>query len=122
MALLNRFITERRPDFYIPLSKVDANMQTAKRRDAARQGSFYFRNRTSDSSDTSYELKSTNEILNGVEGGFAGLIPLVREYLDSLALPQEDAQRLHRYLRFLSLRASGMCTPWWQCCRWHKQS
>ncbi|OAX39118.1 GCS-domain-containing protein [Rhizopogon vinicolor AM-OR11-026] len=43
IVLLSRAILAFNLNFYIPISKVDANMSRAQRRDAARSGKFYFR-------------------------------------------------------------------------------
>ena len=43
MVLLTRVILSFDLNFYMPISKVDANMQTAQGRDAARHALFYFR-------------------------------------------------------------------------------
>ncbi|KAJ8595689.1 GCS-domain-containing protein [Rhizopogon salebrosus TDB-379] len=42
-VLLSRAILAFNLNFYVPISKVDANMARAQRRDAARSGKFYFR-------------------------------------------------------------------------------
>jgi glutamate--cysteine ligase catalytic subunit len=109
IALLSRVIVKNRLDFYIPISKVDENMEIAKKRNAAADGRFFFRNNLSPSQgDTSYRPMSSDEILNGVVGGFIGLIPLVSEFLPSMALDTATLHRVNEYLRYLSLRASGM--------------
>ncbi|PKU29984.1 hypothetical protein llap_19712 [Limosa lapponica baueri] len=43
VVLLTRVILSYKLDFLIPLSKVDENMKVAQKRDAVRQGMFYFR-------------------------------------------------------------------------------
>uniref|UniRef100_A0A8C4UWU8 Glutamate--cysteine ligase n=1 Tax=Falco tinnunculus TaxID=100819 RepID=A0A8C4UWU8_FALTI len=43
VVLLTRVILSYKLDFLIPLSKVDENMKMAQKRDAVRQGMFYFR-------------------------------------------------------------------------------
>ncbi|XP_042328925.1 glutamate--cysteine ligase catalytic subunit isoform X3 [Sceloporus undulatus] len=43
VVLLTRVILSYKLDFLIPLSKVDENMKVAQKRDAVRQGLFYFR-------------------------------------------------------------------------------
>ncbi|KAG6885915.1 hypothetical protein C0993_007933 [Termitomyces sp. T159_Od127] len=43
IVLVSRAILKFNLNFYIPISKVDENMQRAQRRDAARSGKFYFR-------------------------------------------------------------------------------
>lgn len=43
IVLLSRAILTFGVNFYIPISKVDENMERAQRRDAARKGRFFFR-------------------------------------------------------------------------------
>lgn len=43
VVLLSRAILQFNLNFYIPISKVDENMQRAQKRDAARSGKFFFR-------------------------------------------------------------------------------
>lgn len=43
IVLLSRAILAFNLNFYLPISKVDQNMERAQRRDAARSGKFYFR-------------------------------------------------------------------------------
>ncbi|KZT42485.1 glutamate-cysteine ligase catalytic subunit [Sistotremastrum suecicum HHB10207 ss-3] len=44
IVLLSRAILSFGLNFYVPMSKVDANMQRAQKRNAAREGTFFFRN------------------------------------------------------------------------------
>ena len=43
IVLLTRVILSFQLNFLLPLSKVEENMKEAQKRDAARQGRFYFR-------------------------------------------------------------------------------
>ena len=54
-----------------------------------------------------YTKMSLNDIFNGVENEFPGLIPLVEDYLKDLHLDVHSSCTLHRYLRFISKKASG---------------
>lgn len=77
IVLLTRVILSFGLNFYIPLSKVDANMQTAHKRDAVLNEKFYFRKNVFTASQSSsrpgtpvedddeYELMTMNEIING---------------------------------------------------------
>lgn len=80
IVLLTRVILSFGLNFYIPISKVDANMQTAHKRDAVLNDKFYFRKNifgrpkpngqpstaTVDEEDEdAYELMTLNEIVNG---------------------------------------------------------
>jgi glutamate--cysteine ligase catalytic subunit len=79
IVLLTRVILSFGLNFYIPLSKVDANMQTAHKRDAVLNDKFYFRKNVftsrapndqarasvDDTDEDEYELMTMNEIVNG---------------------------------------------------------
>ena len=79
IVLLTRVILSFGLNFYIPISKVDANMQTAHKRDAVLNEKFYFRKNvfTSQSpngqsrgpvdeeDEDAFELMTLNEIVNG---------------------------------------------------------
>ena len=45
--------------------------------------------------------------MNGKEGEFVGLIPLVRQYLDSMEMRADERDDIDGYLRLISGRASG---------------
>ena len=45
--------------------------------------------------------------MNGKEGRFIGLIPLVCQYLDSMEMRAEERDTIDGYLRLISGRASG---------------
>lgn len=163
IVLLSRVILAFNLNFYIPMSKVDENMDVAHERDAVITQSFYFRKNIfksstgsgflcdcghvhnaslvgghaecididnfcgraedssgSDSDSEPFELMTLDEIMNGKplcrngrpEGfAFAGLIPLIRGYLDALTIDPMTRARLHLYLDFIADRASGdLCT------------
>ncbi|CAN8067831.1 unnamed protein product [Agarophyton chilense] len=163
IVLLSRVILAFNLNFYIPMSKVDENMETAHGRDAVNNEAFYFRKNVfksstgssflcdcghvhnaslvgshagrvdidnfcgapddssgSDSDSDPYDLFTLDEIFNGKplcrngrpEGSaFAGLIPLMRGYLDALKIDAMTRARLYLYLDFISDRASGaLCT------------
>lgn len=79
IVLLTRVILSFGLNFYIPISKVDTNMQTAQKRDAVLNEKFYFRknvftSRTpngqpgtpaNEEDEDEYELMTMNEIVNG---------------------------------------------------------
>ncbi|GAV03361.1 hypothetical protein RvY_13795 [Ramazzottius varieornatus] len=130
IVLLTRVILSFQLNFLIPLSKVEENMKEAQKRDAARQGQFYFRKdilcEHKVSSCKSYQscarpkkneyVKMTvNEIFNGKEGEFPGLIPLIKDYLRNMDVDAETSCTLLTYLRFIRKKASGelMTTASW---------
>lgn len=57
--------------------------------------------------EDAYEEMSIDEIFNGKDNYYPGLIPLVHSYIDQLNLDQETNERLRLYLDFISQRASG---------------
>jgi glutamate--cysteine ligase catalytic subunit len=50
---------------------------------------------------------SIDAIMNGKPGEFSGLIPLVREFFNTLVVPEPVRIQVDRYLTFLSDRAAG---------------
>jgi len=94
----------------VPLSKVDENMWRAHEMDAVRRRSFWFR---SDLSGAAGAREMTvAEIVNGRDGGFGGLIPICRRYLEHVSSAPGAHPRVHEYLDLIEGRASGrLSTP-----------
>ncbi|KAF6113891.1 glutamate-cysteine ligase catalytic subunit [Phyllostomus discolor] len=124
VVLLTRVILSYKLDFLIPLSKVDENMKVAQRRDAVRQGMFYFRKdickggnavvdgcgRAQNSPELAteeYTLMSIDTIINGKEGVFPGLIPILNSYLESMEVDVDTRCSILNYLKLIKKRASG---------------
>jgi len=107
VILVSRMILAKRPNLYVPISKLEESMQAAKRREAVTRERFWFRPSAS-ASDTSAPpaLLSVQEILMGM-GAYAGLIPLCRRYLDEEGCDWATRAPLERYLDFIALRAEG---------------
>jgi glutamate--cysteine ligase catalytic subunit len=114
--LLARAITEQQLDLYMPISKIDANMEAAHKRDAVTQQRFWFRrshsaNDYSAASGTEFKMLaqlSLGEIFNGsVEKGVVGLLHRVRAVLDREGCVGEERAKLEAYLDFVGRRASG---------------
>lgn len=105
-------------------------MATAHRRNSVLADKFWFRknlfperpisNRTSPATtrpatpmpaapvEDEYELMTINEIMNGKsDGSFAGLIPLIESYLDTVNVDVETRCELAGYLGLVRKRASG---------------
>lgn len=99
LMLLTRAILAFGVDYYIPISQVDENMARAQRRDAVRAEKFFFR-----VGDNVKEC-SIAELFVGTET--PGFIPLVRRYLDTLAVAAGERQRLDEYLDLIAARATG---------------
>lgn len=65
--------------------------------------------------NNSYEEMTIDEIFNGKDCYFPGLLPLVYAYLDFVKCDEETFQHIDQYLKFVSLRATGslMTTATW---------
>ncbi|XP_029451573.1 glutamate--cysteine ligase catalytic subunit [Rhinatrema bivittatum] len=124
VVLLTRVILSYKLDFLIPLSKVDENMKVAQKRDAVRQGMFYFRKDISKAGNAvveecdaaqngtetcaeNYTLMSIDTIINGKEGIFPGLIPILNSYLESMEVDVDTRCTILKYLKLIKKRASG---------------
>ncbi|XP_053315398.1 glutamate--cysteine ligase catalytic subunit [Spea bombifrons] len=124
VVLLTRVILSYKLDFLIPLSKVDENMKVAQKRDAVRQGMFYFKkdickvgNPVVDSCCTAYNgtetdpeeytLMSIDTIINGKEGVFPGLLPILNSYLENMEVDVDTRCTILNYLKLIKKRASG---------------
>lgn len=121
VVLLTRVILSFDLNLLIPLSKVDENMVSAQQRDAARQGKFFFRktlkkcptavngdvqNGDIDCGDE-YELMTIDKIINGKDGEFPGLIPLIESYLGNVDVDIDTRCTISQYLKLIQRRASG---------------
>ncbi|XP_046478901.1 glutamate--cysteine ligase isoform X1 [Neodiprion pinetum] len=121
VVLLTRVILSYKLNLLIPISKVDENMAKAQKRDAVKKEKFWFRRDiTSDAkqcpdNETEYTEFSVNEIINGKDGDFPGLIPLVNSYLSSMDVDADTHCTIQRYLKLIQRRASGelMTTAAW---------
>jgi len=107
VCLLTHVIRELKPNFYMPISKIDENVQTAHIRDAVRQETFWFR-KSLDNEDSSIAKLTINEIMNGSDK-FLGVIPLVNKFLELKKdqISQEAFEKFSIYLQFIGARASG---------------
>uniref|UniRef100_A0A8B9JT67 Glutamate--cysteine ligase n=1 Tax=Astyanax mexicanus TaxID=7994 RepID=A0A8B9JT67_ASTMX len=127
IVLLTRVILSYKLDFLIPLSKVDDNMKVAQKRNAVQEGMFYFRKdifkgkgtfRTltcilaqngveNDGDSEEYILMSIDTIINGKEGVFQGLIPILNCYLENMEVDVDTRCTILNYLKLIKKRASG---------------
>uniref|UniRef100_A0A673UGS5 Glutamate--cysteine ligase n=1 Tax=Suricata suricatta TaxID=37032 RepID=A0A673UGS5_SURSU len=124
VVLLTRVILSYKLDFLIPLSKVDENMKVAQKRDAVLRGMFYFRKdickggntvvdgygkaqNSSDVATEDYALMSIDTIINGKEGVFPGLIPILNSYLENMEVDVDTRCSILNYLKLIKKRASG---------------
>ncbi|KAF2502396.1 glutamate-cysteine ligase Gcs1 [Lophium mytilinum] len=141
MVLITRAILSFDLNFYIPITKVSKNMENTHIRDAVSSQKFWFRKnpfpprsgRATSAHGTAspatasrpatplgpvedeYELMTINEVMNGQETGFPGLIPLVESYLNSMNVDVETRCELARYLDLIRKRADG---TYWTAAKW----
>lgn len=113
VMLLSRVILGLKLNLYIPMSKLEENMQEAGQRDACTKERFWFRTdvvsdegKEASHPPQPYELMSIAEILGGKEG-FPGLIPICETYLDSAGYDSETNALLKKYMTFIMGRAQG---------------
>uniref|UniRef100_A0A671YMG5 Glutamate--cysteine ligase n=1 Tax=Sparus aurata TaxID=8175 RepID=A0A671YMG5_SPAAU len=130
VVLLTRVILSYKLDFLIPLSKVDENMKVAQKRNAVQEGMFYFRkdifkgcnpvfdgtasaqngletDGANDCGNEEYTLMSIDTIINGKEGVFQGLIPILNCYLENMEVDVDTRCTILNYLKLIKKRASG---------------
>ena len=143
IVLITRAILSFNLNFYIPITRVSENMETAHIRNAVSSQKFWFRkspfpaqpasrsNGTGTSTpanmpsrpstpglvEDEYEQMSVNEIINGQnkEAGFPGLIALVESYLNSMNVDVETRCDLATYLDLIRKRANG---TYWTAAKW----
>ncbi|EAT81827.2 hypothetical protein SNOG_10433 [Parastagonospora nodorum SN15] len=143
IVLITRAILSFNLNFYMPITRVSENMETAHIRDAVSTQKFWFRknpfssHKSSSGTGTStpaeapsrpptpvgpvedeYEQMTINEVINGqqsAEGGFPGLIPLVESYLNSMNVDVETRCDIATYLDLIRKRANG---TYWTAAKW----
>jgi glutamate--cysteine ligase catalytic subunit len=144
IVLITRAILSFDLNFYIPITRVTENMETAHRRDAVLREKFWFRkdpfprrphtaktNGVNGSNTNSrpptppqipvedeYEQMTIDEVINGQKsdnGKFPGLIPLVESYLNSMNVDVETRCELATYLDLIRKRANGRL---WTTAKW----
>ncbi|XP_014489280.1 PREDICTED: glutamate--cysteine ligase catalytic subunit [Dinoponera quadriceps] len=112
-VLLTRVILSYKLNLLIPISKVDQNMARAQKRDAVKAEKFWFRRditsdaKIPDDAQTEYTEFTINEIINGKDGGFPGLVPLVNSYLANMDVDADTHCTIQRYIKLIQKRASG---------------
>lgn len=109
IALLGQAILAKDFNFYIPMSKVEANMKTAHSRDAALK-KYHFKKDVHSRDFETVEL-TIDQIVNGCDT-FIGLNQMIKSHLNSrfgvtLSRDDRENQRLYYYLELISQRASG---------------
>uniref|UniRef100_A0A8C7S6M9 Glutamate--cysteine ligase n=1 Tax=Oncorhynchus mykiss TaxID=8022 RepID=A0A8C7S6M9_ONCMY len=106
IVLLTRVILSYKLDFLIPLSKVDENMKVAQKRNAVQEGIVLAKCLNSEG-DNEYTLMSIDTIINGKEGIFQGLIPILNCYLENMEVDVDTRCTILNYLKLIKRRASG---------------
>lgn len=108
-------------NLYVPISKVDDNMQRAQARDSCGSGRFFFRKDIfrhrgvpGAKVEDEYEEMTMDEIINGEKKNgklererVPGLMSVVKTYLRTLNIDDMTQASLDRYLELISDRASG---------------
>lgn len=126
LVLFTRTILAMGYNLYMPISYVEENMRRAQLKDAVTDQKFYFRRNSFDvppvsdnngrvsqrmvpkPSDIDIVEVTLDEIFNGsFENNMKGIIPAVMHYLHSLGTCEYTLTGIHKYLTFLSKRASG---------------
>ncbi|XP_047535750.1 glutamate--cysteine ligase catalytic subunit isoform X1 [Vanessa atalanta] len=130
VVLLTRVILSYNLNFVMPISKVDENMQRAQRRGACTEQRFWWRRDVGaprtvapdapaapaapaapdapDTPDCDHYLEMTiDEIVNGKEGVFPGLIPLIESYLSGMDVDADTHCSVQQYLKLIQRRAAG---------------
>lgn len=123
VMLLSRVILGLQLNLYIPISKLEENMQTAQHRGACIGERFWFRTDILPRPEAEvknffqpqpYALMTIKEVLGGTKT-YPGLLPLCERYLDLVACDSETRGALKKYMDFVMDRAEGktMTTATW---------
>lgn len=116
VVLLTRVILSYRLNFVMPISKVDENMQRAQRRNACLSEKFWWRRDVGAPTDLAKHVADPNElytemtideIVNGKDGIFPGLIPLIESYLSGMDVDADTHCSVQQYLKLIQRRSSG---------------
>jgi len=137
IVLLTRVILTYKLQLVIPISCVDENMKRAQKNGAVTKEKFYFRtnvntsstpdccndlfddvatndNNSESTAPTNGEGKCKNcqelsldTIINGKNGVFIGLVPLMERYLDTVEIGVRARCSMKEYIKLISNRASG---------------
>ncbi|XP_059049423.1 glutamate--cysteine ligase [Achroia grisella] len=111
VVLLTRVILSYHLNFVMPISKVDENMQRAQRRDACLTQKFWWRRDVRAANLAAhadqYAEMTIHEIVNGKDGIFPGLVPLIESYLSGMDVDADTHCSIQQYLKLIQRRASG---------------
>lgn len=125
IILISRALLSFPINFLVPISMMQTNMKRAQKRNAILNEKFAFRLDCANFDERTVreycngdcnapkancyviEELSIDEIINGIEGKFIGLVPLVKNYISKCDIDAYLNCRLGCYLHFISCRASG---------------
>lgn len=131
VVLLTRVILSFQLNFLIPISKVDENLSEAQERNAVLNKKYWFKKdimtcssppvvaqcleSCSSPEKCEYTQMTINEIINGKDNEFPGLIPLIKKFLTYVDIDVDTQCSIQQYLNFIQRRASGelMTTAKW---------
>ncbi|KAH8074735.1 glutamate-cysteine ligase [Aureococcus anophagefferens] len=131
-VLVTRVILAFDLSLYVPLSRVDANMRRAQRRDAVNVEKFYFRRQLAPTEneqnkfnnccggedDDVFEEMTCAEIIDGKGDYFPGLAPLAYAYLDHIGCDQGTFARISDYIELVRKKARGEA---WTGAKWIRE-
>lgn len=109
VVLFTRALLSFKLNTLIPISKVDANLERAQKRDAILNQKFYFRrniHQDSTSNEPDIIEMSINEIINGSDR-FPGCVHLIKDYLSNLDVDVDTQCTIKQYLSLIEARANG---------------
>ncbi|ETO22627.1 glutamate-cysteine ligase Gcs1, partial [Reticulomyxa filosa] len=108
VTLLSRAILFFGLNLYIPISKLDENMQRAHKRNAVRNEKFYWRTCNKRDGELAMAELTIKEIFCGSkETGCLGLVTIVEEYVKSIQLDDETGNKIAEYIALIKNRANG---------------
>jgi len=108
-TLLSRAILLFQLNFYVPISKLDENMERAHKRSAVRNEKFYWRSCNKRDGELEMVEMTIEEIVCGSKKypECKGLAGLVEAYVKLIRLDEETEQRIAEYITLIKNRASG---------------
>jgi glutamate--cysteine ligase catalytic subunit len=111
--LLARTILKKNLNLYIPISKVDENMQNCQKRNAVLGEKFWFRKNIHpegadlfDTVEEEYEKMTIKEIMNG-KGMMPGICTIIDEYLDMEEIAESTRNVLKAHVDLVRQRSTG---------------
>lgn len=100
VSLIGRALIHYNYKLSIPISLVTDNMENATKRNAVNEQFFHFKD-----DNGKVQLMKINDIINGKNGMFIGLLNIVKKYLNEM--DASSLETTQEYLDLIGLRASG---------------